>query len=148
MGNEVSALSCTSRGRMPRSLDEGFDRVVFACSVVDHARVMHQASVVLALGADFVLLGPERTMLRAGVPVIAMDFAVTPDDGLSPDVVAARAEREAKSEAALRANAERVTDLPAFAEWLYTTHLCYAVTRQHEIGEFAEMKSDPALKSY
>ena len=84
----------------------------------------------------------------AGVPVIAMDFAVAPDDGLSPDVVAARAEREAKSEAALRANAERVTDLPAFAEWLYTTHLCYAVTRQHEIGEFAEMKSDPALKSY
>ena len=41
-----------------------------------------------------------------------------------------------------------MTTLADFGEWLYTTHLCYAVTRQHEIGEFAEMKTDPALKSY
>jgi hypothetical protein len=47
-----------------------------------------------------------------------------------------------------RYNPARVTTLAAFAEWLYTTHMCYAVTRQHEIGEFAEMKADPALKSY
>ena len=77
-----------------------------------------------------------------------MDFAATPDDGLTPEVVAARAKREAKSEAALRDNQARVTTLSDFAEWLYTTHMCYAVTRQHEIGEFAEMKADPALKSY
>jgi predicted GTPase len=32
---------------------------------------MHKASIVLASGADFVLLGPQRTMLRAKVPVIA-----------------------------------------------------------------------------
>lgn len=51
--------------------DEGFDRVVFAYSDVEHNRVMHTASKVLALGADFVLLGPERTMLQAKVPVIA-----------------------------------------------------------------------------
>lgn len=47
-----------------------------------------------------------------------------------------------------RYNPARVTTLAAFAEWLNTTHMCYAVTRQHEIGEFAEMKADPALKSY
>ena len=91
------------------------------------------------------VLGEENGQAQ---PYIHMDFATTADSGLTPAVVAARAEREAKSEAALRENQERVTNLSDFAEWLYTTHLCYAVTRQHEIGEFAEMKSDPALKSY
>jgi predicted GTPase len=33
---------------------------------------MHKASVVLAAGSDFVMLGPERTMLKAKVPVIAV----------------------------------------------------------------------------
>ena len=83
-----------------------------------------------------------------GAPKIELAFHATPDDGLSPEVVAARAEREAASEAALRANQARVATLPAFAEWLYTTHMCYAVGRQHEIGAFEEMKNDPALKSY
>jgi predicted GTPase len=50
---------------------EHIDQVVFAYSDVDHARVMHNASIALASGADFLLLGPERTMLRAKVPVIA-----------------------------------------------------------------------------
>ena len=77
-----------------------------------------------------------------------LDFCTTANDGLTSEVVDARAEREARSEAALRDNATRVTTLADFGEWLYTTHLCYAVTRQHEIGEFAEMKTDPALKSY
>lgn len=47
------------------------DQVVFAYSDVTHARVMHMASVVLSAGSDFVLLGPEHTMLPAKVPVIA-----------------------------------------------------------------------------
>lgn len=81
-------------------------------------------------------------------PFIDMDFVSTPDDGLSDDVVVARLEREAKSEAALRANQQRINNMPDFAEWLYTTHMCYSVGRQHEIGEFEEMKNDPALKSY
>lgn len=51
--------------------EKQIDRVVFAYSDVDHARVMHKASIVLASGADFLLLGPERTMLQAKVPVIA-----------------------------------------------------------------------------
>lgn len=50
---------------------ERVNQVVFAYSDVTHARVMHTASVALATGADFLLLGPRRTMLRAGVPVIA-----------------------------------------------------------------------------
>jgi len=47
------------------------DQVVFSYSDVPHEQVMHTASIALAQGADFILLGPNRTMLRAAVPVIA-----------------------------------------------------------------------------
>jgi predicted GTPase len=52
--------------------DERVDEVVFAYSDVSHETVMHAASRVLAAGADFVLLGPNRTMLRSRLPVIAV----------------------------------------------------------------------------
>jgi predicted GTPase len=47
-------------------------QVVFAYSDLAHVEVMHRASLVLSLGADFVFLGPDRTMLRASVPVISV----------------------------------------------------------------------------
>ena len=47
-------------------------QVVFAYSDLPHEEVMHKASRVLAQGADFVLLGPGRTMLKAAVPVISV----------------------------------------------------------------------------
>jgi len=52
-------------------------RVVFAYSDVSHVEVMHLASRALALGADFELLGPARTMIRAAVPVIAVSAVRT-----------------------------------------------------------------------
>jgi predicted GTPase len=51
---------------------EHVDLVVFAYSDVSHTTVMHLASRALAIGADFALLGPDRTMLRARVPTIAV----------------------------------------------------------------------------
>lgn len=48
------------------------DEVVFAYSDVEHALVMHKASIALAAGADFALLGPARTMLASRLPVIAI----------------------------------------------------------------------------
>jgi len=51
---------------------QAVDEVIFAYSDVDHAHVMHTASRVLAAGADFTLLGPRATMLRADAPVIAI----------------------------------------------------------------------------
>src|SRR5262249_10247956 len=48
------------------------DEVVFAYGDVDHAFVTHKASLVLATGADFTLLGPARTMLKSSLPVIAI----------------------------------------------------------------------------
>ena len=52
--------------------EHGANQVVFAYSDVPHEWVMHAASRVLACGADFVLLGPDRTMLQSCRPVIAI----------------------------------------------------------------------------
>lgn len=64
-------------------LDKRVDEVVFAYSDVSHEFVMHQASRVLAAGADFSLLGPESTEVPAGIPVIAV-LAVRTGAGKSP----------------------------------------------------------------
>ncbi|MEM3665579.1 MAG: cyclic 2,3-diphosphoglycerate synthase [Candidatus Bathyarchaeia archaeon] len=52
--------------------DYGVDQVVFAYSDVSHEYVMHRASIALANGADFRLMGPKTTMLKAKVPVISV----------------------------------------------------------------------------
>ena len=52
-------------------------QVVFAYSDVTHAEVMHIASRAMAAGADFLLLGPESTMLSTKVPVIAVSAVRT-----------------------------------------------------------------------
>ena len=58
---------------LPRLIRErNVDDVVFAYSDVSYEDVMHASSVVLAAGANFVLLGPEATMLSAKVPVVAV----------------------------------------------------------------------------
>ena len=59
------------------------EQIVFAYSDLAHAEVMHLASRALAAGADFTLLGPQRTMIAAGVPVIAVS-AVRTGCGKSP----------------------------------------------------------------
>jgi predicted GTPase len=48
------------------------DQVIFAYSYVSHEYVMHRASLVLAAGADFRLMGGKATMLKAEVPVVAV----------------------------------------------------------------------------
>jgi len=51
---------------------EQVDEVVFAYSDVSHEYVMNRASIALAAGASFRLLGPRATMLKAKVPVVAV----------------------------------------------------------------------------
>ena len=48
------------------------DLVAFSYSDVPHTEVMHKASVVMADGADFTLIGATYTMLRASKPVVAV----------------------------------------------------------------------------
>jgi predicted GTPase len=82
--------------------EEGVGTVIFAYSDVSHETVMHAASRALAAGADFTLLGPERTMVRSRRPVLAVGAtrtgagksqttrylaALLADRGLTPVVV-------------------------------------------------------------
>ncbi|MCG2768520.1 MAG: cyclic 2,3-diphosphoglycerate synthase [Anaerolineae bacterium] len=53
-------------------VDRQADQVIFAYSDVPHEYVMHKASMVLAAGADFRLMGGRSTMLKAEVPVISV----------------------------------------------------------------------------
>jgi predicted GTPase len=58
---------------LPRLVAENdVTQVIFAYSDVAHLDVMHKASIALASGADFVILGPDRTMLRSAKPVISI----------------------------------------------------------------------------
>jgi len=64
---------------------EGVHEVVLAYSDLAHEEVMHRASIVLAAGADFRLLGPGSTMLRSSRPVVAV-CAVRTGSGKSQTV--------------------------------------------------------------
>ena len=48
------------------------DLVAFSYSDIPHVEVMHKASLAMARGADFVLIGATYTMLRSGKPVVAV----------------------------------------------------------------------------
>jgi predicted GTPase len=48
------------------------DQVVFAYSDVPHEVVMHKASIVLAAGADFRLIGPKYTQIKSSKPVVSV----------------------------------------------------------------------------
>jgi predicted GTPase len=52
--------------------EQKIDQVILAYSDISHAHVMHKASIVLAAGADFLMLGPEHTMIQSRIPVIAV----------------------------------------------------------------------------
>jgi predicted GTPase len=68
-----SGIAIHDESELPRLIKENaVDDVVFSYSDVSHEYVMHKASQVLAAGANFVLLGPRETMLRATVPVVAV----------------------------------------------------------------------------
>lgn len=58
-------------------IEEEVDTVVFSYSDVSHEYVMHQASRALSVGADFRLIGPDRMMIDAAVPVLAVDAVRT-----------------------------------------------------------------------
>jgi predicted GTPase len=58
---------------LPRLIQElEPDQVIFAYSDISHETVMHKASLVLACGADFRLIGPNASMLKAKVPVVSV----------------------------------------------------------------------------
>ncbi|MFH0765214.1 MAG: cyclic 2,3-diphosphoglycerate synthase [Calditrichota bacterium] len=58
---------------LPRLIvEEKIDQVVFAYSDISYQTLMNKASVVLAAGADFKLIGARASMLKSYKPVIAV----------------------------------------------------------------------------
>lgn len=53
-------------------LEKRIQQVIFAYSDVSHVTLMHIASRVLSCGADFRLIGPERSFLASSRPVISV----------------------------------------------------------------------------
>ena len=58
-------------------VEQEVDVVVFSYSDVGHEYVMHIGSQVLAAGADYLLLGPNHSMVKSKVPVVAVCAART-----------------------------------------------------------------------
>ena len=52
--------------------EKQIDQVILAYSDLPHQYVMDKASIVLASGADFRLMGPKNTMLKFNLPVISI----------------------------------------------------------------------------
>lgn len=58
---------------LPRIVKEkNVDLVILAYSDLSHEEVMHKASLVLACGADFQMMGPKTTMLKSRLPVVSV----------------------------------------------------------------------------
>jgi predicted GTPase len=53
-------------------MKENIDQVVFAYSDVPHEYVMHKAALVNAAGADFRLMGTDKTQIKSTKPVVAV----------------------------------------------------------------------------
>ncbi|HBY57203.1 MAG TPA: GTPase [Candidatus Atribacteria bacterium] len=52
--------------------EKQIDQVILAYSDLSHQYVMDKASIVLASGADFRLMGPKSTMLKSNLPVVSI----------------------------------------------------------------------------
>jgi predicted GTPase len=52
--------------------DKHIDQVVFSYSDVPHGYVMSKASIVLAAGADFILMGLKNTQIKSTKPVVSI----------------------------------------------------------------------------
>jgi predicted GTPase len=66
-------IPIVAEAQLPELLrDDAIDEVVFAYSDIAHVDLMHKASLVLSLGANFRLLGPAATMVRSAKPVISV----------------------------------------------------------------------------
>lgn len=68
--NGVSILPEEALPRIVR--EKNVDVVVLAYSDLSYDDVMHKASLVLACGADFRLMGPKTTMIKSKLPVISV----------------------------------------------------------------------------
>ena len=73
-----------------------------------------------------------------------LDYHPVNDEGLfTEEVIVARAEKEASAVETWKKNVKKMPTLAELHAWLFATHLCYSVSRQHEFGVKDEL--DPKL---
>jgi len=145
------------------------DVVVFAYSDVSHETVMHAASRALASGADFQLLGPDRTMVESSKPVVAVTAvrtgsgksqttrrvaAILDDLGLRPvivrhpmpygDLVAQRVQRYAEY-ADLDRHRTTIEEREEYEPHLDAGHVVYAGVDYEAILRQAEDEADVVI---
>lgn len=76
--------------------------------------------------------------------MFCLPCAAVSDEGIFPaDVLAARMDKEAAAVEAWKRNTAGMASLADLHGWLFATHLCYSVSRQHEFGRSQEL--DPRL---
>ncbi len=67
-------IKIVDESELPELINEhDVDQVVFSYSDVPHEVVMHKAALVNACGADFIMMGGKRTMVKSTKPVIAIN---------------------------------------------------------------------------
>lgn len=77
-----------------------------------------------------------------------LSFFAASDDGVfPPEVLQARAAKEAASTASWRSKRSEWQSFTDFHRWLHDDHLCYAVAKQHKFGR-VETLSKELLRSY
>lgn len=73
-----------------------------------------------------------------------IDFCSASDNEIfEPAVVEARLEKENAAVRAWQQNSSKLRTMQELHKWLFSTHLCYSVSRQHEFGR--ELDLDPRL---
>jgi predicted GTPase len=71
--NYPKGIPVYAEEQLPRLIrEQNVEQAIFAYSDVSYEYVMHKASIVLANGADFRLMGPSTTMLKSEVPVVSV----------------------------------------------------------------------------
>ncbi|TYB85158.1 MAG: GTPase, partial [Kosmotoga sp.] len=71
--NYPDGIPILPESRLPELIKEfKVDDVVLSYSDLPHQYVMERAEIVLANGANFVLLGPDKTMVKSSKPVISV----------------------------------------------------------------------------
>jgi len=71
--NYPNGIPIYSEEQMPKLVrDEKIDLVVLSYSDLSDVEVVHKASIAMAAGADFQLLGPGSTMIRSKLPVVSV----------------------------------------------------------------------------
>ncbi|PSC72031.1 Rossmann-like alpha beta alpha sandwich fold isoform B [Micractinium conductrix] len=121
---------------LQHAVPAGWRRIAVVTSEFHMPRTAATFDVVYALAG---------TQLHGDPSWFHLDYRPVSDEGLFPaDVLEARAAKEAAAVAAWQRNTAGMAGLADLHRWLYATHLCYSVARQHEFGRHQE-DLDPKL---